>query len=54
MRTMEGRKRGWLADIVIGGIIGGVVGAIGAVNFVIMWGSRAAMRRASSMCSARA
>ena len=31
-------KRGWLADIAVGGIAGAVMGAIVAVNFVICVG----------------
>jgi len=36
--VMEPRTRGWLTDIVAGGAIGGIVGAIVAVNFVIYVG----------------
>ena len=36
--AMDPRKRGWLIDIVAGGVIGGVAGAIVAVNFVIYVG----------------
>lgn len=35
---MRGRTRAWLADIVGGGILGGITGAIAAVNFVIYVG----------------
>jgi hypothetical protein len=35
---VTGPTRGWLADLVVGGITGGVVGAIAAVNFVIFTG----------------
>jgi len=35
---MKETQRGWLVDILAGGIIGGVVGAIVAVNFVIFSG----------------
>lgn len=33
-----GGARGWLLDLVAGGLIGGLVGAIAAVNFVIYAG----------------
>jgi multisubunit Na+/H+ antiporter MnhB subunit len=35
---MNATSRAWLADILIGGLAGGVVGAIAAVNFVIYVG----------------
>ena len=35
---MNETQRGWLVDILAGGIIGGVAGAIVAVNFVIYSG----------------
>lgn len=35
---MSATSRAWLADIVIGALAGGVVGAIVAVNFVIYIG----------------
>ena len=35
---MDTSRRAWLADIVVGGIVGGAVGAIVAVNFVIYVG----------------
>lgn len=30
--------RGWLIDVTLGGLVGGVVGAVAAVNFVIYVG----------------
>ena len=36
--VMEPGTRAWVADILLGGIIGGVTGAIVAVNFVIFSG----------------
>ncbi|MDX2344841.1 MAG: hypothetical protein QNL12_14490 [Acidimicrobiia bacterium] len=35
---MNSRARAWLVDIVVGGIAGGLTGAIAAVNFVIFIG----------------
>lgn len=35
---MDASRRGWLRDIAFGGFIGGVVGAIAAVNLVIFAG----------------
>lgn len=35
---MSSRARAWLVDIVVGGVIGGITGAIVAVNFVIFVG----------------
>ena len=35
---MEPRTRGWIIDIVAGGIVGGIAGAIAAVNVVIYSG----------------
>jgi hypothetical protein len=34
----SGRTRGWVIDVVLGGSIGGVIGAIAAVNVVIYSG----------------
>ncbi|HYO85501.1 MAG TPA: hypothetical protein VES01_03440 [Dermatophilaceae bacterium] len=36
--TTEGKTRGWVLDLVVGGLTGGVVGAIVAVNVVIFAG----------------
>jgi hypothetical protein len=36
--AMSATSRAWLADILIGGLAGGVVGAIAAINFVIYVG----------------
>jgi hypothetical protein len=33
-----GGMRGWLSDLVVGGLIGGLVGVIATVNFVIYTG----------------
>lgn len=33
-----GTKEGWVRDVLLGGIAGGIVGAIVAVNFVIFSG----------------
>ena len=30
--------KGWLADLAVGGLVGGLVGAVAAVNFVIFTG----------------
>jgi hypothetical protein len=35
---MKERTRGWLADVLVGGVGGGVVGAVVAVNVVIYAG----------------
>lgn len=35
---MEPSKRGWIIDVIIGGIAGGIIGAIVAVNVVIYSG----------------
>ena len=35
---MNSRVRAWIADILVGGIAGGIVGAIVTVNFVIFAG----------------
>jgi hypothetical protein len=35
---MHSRARLWLADVAVGGVVGGITGAIAAVNFVIFSG----------------
>ena len=37
-RCVHGRDEGWLSDLVVGGLIGGLVGVIATVNFVIYTG----------------
>lgn len=37
-RPPQGVSKGWLRDLVVGGLIGGLVGVIAALNFVIYSG----------------